>query len=98
MSDEEFVNNYCPDGKVFFDVDIENVYSQAEKEVKAIIEGILVEKYGDNVRTLEDRFNLLMEKAKMECVDLESEQIIEYKNARMDLMNMLKWTEVQVEF
>ena len=98
MSDEEFVNNYCPDGKVFFDVDIEKVYSQAEKEVKAIIEGILVEKYGDNVRTLEDRFNLLMEKAKMECVDLESEQIIEYKNARMDLMNMLKWTEVQVEF
>jgi len=98
MNDEDFINSYC-DGKVFCSIDVEKVYEQAEKEVKEFIEKVLSEKYGENVKTLEDRYKFLVEKAKKEAVDLEEEKMIGFANAQIDMMKMMRWKgDMVVEF
>jgi len=98
MDDEDFVNTYC-DGNVLCEVDVEKVYEQAEKEVKEFIEQVLVKKYGEGVRTLEDRHNYLVEKAKKEAVDLERGEMVKFANAQIDMMEMMRWKgEIVVEF
>jgi len=98
MNDEDFINTYC-DGEVFCSVDAEKVYDQAEKEVIEFIEKVLTEKYGENVKTLEDRYSFLVEKAKKDAVDLEEEKMIEFANAQIDMMKMMRWKgDMVVEF
>lgn len=98
MNDEDFINTYC-DGKIFCSLDIDKVYDQAEKEVIDFIEKKLMEKYGENVKTLEDRYSFLVEKAKKDAVDLEEEKMIEFANAQIDMMKMMRWKgDMVVEF
>lgn len=98
MNDEDFINTYC-DGKIFCSLDIDKVYDQAEKEVIDFIEKKLMEKYGENVKSLEDRYSFLVEKAKKDAVDLEEEKMIEFANAQLDMMKMMRWKgDMVVEF
>ena len=98
MDDDDFVKTYCG-GKVFCGIDVDKVYEQAEKEVKEFIENVLVEKYGENVRTLEDRHNYLVEQAKKQAVDLEREEMIQLANCQLRVMEMMKWRgDMIVEF
>jgi len=99
MNDEDFINTYCPNGEIFCSIDAEKVYNQAEKEVLEFIENVLSEKYGENVKTLEDRYKFLVEKAKKEAVDLEEEKMIEFANAQIDVMKIMRWKgDMVVEF
>lgn len=56
MDYEAFLQRFCQ-GTGFVKTDLEAAYRQAEKEVKEFIEECLVEKYGPEVRTLEDRYS-----------------------------------------
>jgi len=90
MSDVDFLQKYCADGLIA-QVDVEACYAEAEANVLKFIEQTLTEKYGPEVKTLQNREDVLKARAAQEAYDHEKELEIQYAQYALEMHNIMKF-------